>query len=196
MTTLAIPQNAILFLNNLAGDDLWEYGHLILPGRDQHTVPLELLKYKDNAKNAYNPDGVYVTSISHTVDSVWKVQIYGFPFLPVEIDPFDIEYPISIQGIVITEDLSMYDYFREHEPHYFEITNPQTSRLTWAKAHNLPVVFAVHHSSGHKKDTGELAKLIGMEVFCPVIWCHEEPNVEFFQQAIEAIENKVKNIKE
>ena len=47
MTNLAIAEKIILFMNNLAGDDLWDYGHLMLSGCSEGEVPHELFHNKN-----------------------------------------------------------------------------------------------------------------------------------------------------
>ena len=97
-------------------------------------------------------------------------QLYRFPFLPIDIDPSDIELPSPIDGIVVTQDMRMLDYFIEQDPNFHHIAKPQTSRLAWAKEQGVPVVLAVHHANGRKGNIADLNRLIGMESFCPVIW--------------------------
>ena len=182
MTKLAIAEKSILFMNNLAGDDLWEYGHLLVSGWDEDTAPHELFRYKSARRANYNSDGIYLTSIS-----MGGSQLYGLPFLPVDVDPSDIEFPSPIKSIVVTQDMRMLDYFMEQDPNFHHTAKRQTSRLAWAKHQNLPTVLAVHHANGHKGNMMSLNRLIGMESFCPVVWHNGEPNARFFTKAISAL---------
>src|SRR5215813_12698402 len=111
MPKLPAPEKSVLFLNNLAGDDLWEHSHLMMPEYQKFSAPQEMFKYKNAVRGNYNSEGVYVTSLPYTLSGNGNVQLYGFPFLPIDIDPFDLEYPIPVQGLVITEDMRMFDYF-------------------------------------------------------------------------------------
>lgn len=183
---------AILFLNNLAGDDLWEYGHALMPEYQKTHIPHELLKYRHGAKNAKKSDGVYITSAPYNLTGYGNIQIYGFPFLSLAVDPFDIEYPDPIQGLVVTEDMRMFDYFMEQESGLLNIANPQFSRLAWAKTQNLPTVLAVHHTEGYVGDLDKLSKMMGMEIFCPVIWHEGELNANFLHKAVEAVFSEIK----
>jgi hypothetical protein len=182
MTKLAIEEKTILFMNDMAGDDLWDYGHLLVAGRSQSSPPHELFNYKRGSTANNNSAGVYLTTIS-----VNGVQLYGFPFLPFEVDPFDVEYPSPINGIVITQDMRMLDYFFEQDPNFYHVADRRTSRLAWAKKQGLPCVLAVHHANGHKGNLMSLTRLVGMEIFCPVIWHNSEPTKKFFHKAIESL---------
>ena len=77
MTKLAIAEKSILFMNNLAGDDLWEYGHLLASDWADNEPPHELFRFKNGRKANYNSDGIYLTSVS-----LAGAHLYGFPFLP------------------------------------------------------------------------------------------------------------------
>lgn len=182
MTKLAIAEKTILFINNLAGDDLWDYGHLLASGWADDEPPHELFRFKSGRRASYKSDGIYLTSIS-----IEGIQLYGFPFLPINVEPSDIEFPSPIEGIVVTQDMRMLDYFIEQDPNFHHIAKPQTSRLAWAKEQGIPVVLAVHHANGHKGNVADLKRLIGMELFCPVIWHGGEPNTRFFTKAISAL---------
>lgn len=72
----------------------------------------------------YNSDGVYLTTISTS-----EAQLYGFPLMPIDVNPFDVEYPSPIDGIVITQDMRMLDYFIEQDPGFHHTAKPETSRL-------------------------------------------------------------------
>ena len=182
MTKLAIAEKSILFMNNLAGDDLWEYGHLLDSGWANSEPPHELIRFKNGRRATYNSDGIYMTSIS-----INGFQLYGFPFLPIDVDPSDIEFPSPINGIVVTQDMQMLDYLIKQDPNFHHVAKPQTSRLAWAKEQGLPVVLAVHHANGQKGNMEALSRLVGMELFCPVIWHRGEPNKKFFTKAIDAV---------
>ena len=182
MTKLAVAEKTILFMNNMAGDDLWDYGHLLLSNWPKSSMPHELFKYKRGARANYNSDGVYLTTISTNGN-----QLYGFPFLPIDVDPFDIEYPSPINGIVITQDMRMLDYFVDQDPNFHHVARLQTSRLMWAKDLGLPTILAVHHANGHKGKINNLNRLVGMDVYCPVIWHNGEPNSKFFHNSINSL---------
>jgi len=182
MTKLAAAEKTILFMNNMAGDDLWDYGHFLMSGWPKPSTPHELFKYKRGARANYNSDGVYLTAISTN-----EAQLYGFPFMPIDIDPFDVEYPSPIDGMVITQDMRMLDYFLEQDPGFHHTARPETSRLAWAKNQGLPTVLAVHHSNGHHGKMERLKRLVGMDVFCPVIWHKGEPNSKFFFNSIASL---------
>ena len=182
MTKLAVAEKTILFMNNMIGDDLWDYGHHLLSRWSKPEIPHELFRFKKGKKANYNTDGIYLTTISEN-----GVQLYGFPFLPIDIDPFDVEYPSPINGIVITQDMRMLDYFIEQDPDFRHIANPKTSRLAWAKNQGLPILLAVHHANGQRGNIEALSRLVGMDIFCPVIWHKGEPNSKFFRESIKAI---------
>ena len=182
MTKLAVAEKNILFMNNLAGDDLWEYGHLLISGWGVDEPPDKLFRFKSGRRANYNSNAIYLTSIS-----MEGTQLYGFPFLPIDVDPSDIEYQSPIDGIVITQDMRMLDYFIEQDPNFHHIAKPKTSRLAWAKEQGLPVVLAVHHANGRNGNMADLNRLIGMESFCPVIWHKGEPNAKFFKKAVSSL---------
>lgn len=184
MPKSSTSEKAVLFLNNLAGDDLWEYGHEMLPEYRKTHIPHELFHYKSGVKSSYNSHGIYITSAPYHLSGYGNIQIYGFPFLSLAVDPFDVEYPSSIHGLVITEDMRMFDYFTEQEPGLLNVANPQFSRLAWAKTQNLPTVLAVHHAEGYTGDMNKLRTLVGMEIFCPVIWHDGELNPSFLNRAV------------
>lgn len=192
MSRLSAPDKALLFLNNLAGDDLWEHGHLMMPEYEKHAAPLELFRYKNAARRRYNSEGVYGTSVPYILNGYETIQIYGFPFLAIDVDPFDIKYPIPIHGLVITQDMRMYDHFMEQEPGFFDLVGSQDSRLAWAKAQNLPTLLAVHHAEDHRGDTQALSRLVGMDVFCPVVWHDGETNPDFLYLAVETLLSEIK----
>jgi hypothetical protein len=194
MPKSSTSEKAVLFLNNLAGDDLWEYGHEMLPEYQKKHIPHGLFKYKPDLRNDYRSDGVYITSAAYHLKGYGDIQIYGFPFLSLAVDPFDIEYPSPIHGLVITEDMRMFDYFIEQEPGLLNVANPQFSRLAWAKAQNLPTVLAVHHAQGYSGDLNKLSTLVGMEIFCPVIWHDEELNADFLNRTVEAVFSEIKQV--
>jgi hypothetical protein len=182
MTKLVVAEKSILFMNNMAGDDLWEYGHFLMSDYPEDSPPHELIQFKGRAKANNNSNGIHLTSISYD-----GIQLYGFPFLPIDVDPFDIEYPSPISGVVITQDMRMLDYFVEQDPNFHHVARAQTSRLEWAKWQGLPTVLAVNHAYGHKGKLNDLNRLVGMNVFCPVIWHGGEPGVLFFQKAINSL---------
>src|ERR1051325_1663110 len=131
MSKSSTSEKAVLFLNNLAGDDLWEYGHEMLPEYRKTHIPHELFKYKQDSKNVNKSSGVYITSAPYNLKGYGNIQLYGFPFLSIAVDPLDIEYPNPIYGLVVTEDMRMFDYFMEQEPGHINTANPQFSRLAW-----------------------------------------------------------------
>lgn len=194
MSKSSTSEKAVLFLNNLAGDDLWEYGHAMLPEYQKTHIPHELFKYKLGSKNAYKANGVQITSAPYQLTGNGTIQLYGFPFLSLSIDPFDIEYPAPIHGLVVTEDMRMFDYFMEQEPGLLNVASPQYSRLAWAKTQNLPTVLAVHHADGYIGDLEKLSTMVGMEIFCPVTWQEGEPNSLFLQKAVEAVFSEIKAV--
>lgn len=182
MTKLAIADTSILFMNNMAGDDLWDYGHFLTSSDAEDSVSHELIQFKRGVKANNNSNGIHLTSIPYE-----GVQLYGFPFLPIDIDPFDLDYPLTVSGIVITQDMRMLDYFIEQDPNFHHIARPQTSRLARAKEQGLPTMLAVHHANGHKGNTDALNRLVGMDVFCPTLWHGGEPGINFFQKAISSL---------
>jgi hypothetical protein len=194
MPKSSISDKAILFLNNLAGDDLWEHGHEMMPEYNKTHIPHELFKYKPSSKNAYKSNGVYVTSAPYELKGYENIQIYGFPFLSLAVDPFDIDYPNPIHGLVVTEDMQMFDYFMEQEPGLLNVANPEFSRLAWAKTQSLPTVLAVHHARGYVGDFDKLSKMMGMEIFCPVVWHEGELDASFLQKAVEAVFSEIKQV--
>lgn len=194
MSRSSAPEKALLFLNNLAGDDWWENGHLMLPEYEKYAAPLELFRFKRASRRRYTSEGVYGTSVPYTQNGYGKIQLYGFPFLAIDVDPFDIDYPLPIQGLVITEDMRMYDHFMERDPRFFNLTGSQHSRLAWAKSHNLPTLLAVHHAEDHYEDLHALSKLVGMELFCPVVWHAGETNPDFLHLAVEALLSEIKQV--
>jgi len=141
-----------------------------------------MFSYKKGMRANYSSDGVYLTTISTN-----GTQLYGFPYLPIDVDPFDIEYPSPVNGIVITQDMRMLDYFIEQDPNFHHIAKPQSSRLAWAKRQGLPALLAVHHSNGHKGNIEGLTRLVGMDIYCPVIWHRGEPNSKFFNNSIKSL---------
>ncbi|MBK9927124.1 MAG: hypothetical protein IPP66_17795 [Anaerolineales bacterium] len=187
MTKLAETEKSILFMNNMAGDDLWEGGHLLLDDCPKFSPPHKLFKYKKVSRTAYNSDGIYLTYIPYRVGRNEKIDLYGFPFLPIQVDPSDIEYPTSLQGLVITQDMRMLDYLLEQDPSFHFIANRYTSRLAWAKSQNLPTVLAVHHAERYRGNIKELSRLTGMDIFCPVHWHTGEPTAGFFNKAVKAV---------
>jgi hypothetical protein len=187
MTKLATREKSILFMNNLAGDDLWEHGHVIVGDCPEFSVPHELFKYKRSSRAAYNSEGIYFTSIPYMAGKNEKVRIYGFPFLPIKVDPSDIEYPNSLYGLVVTQDMRMLDYLTEQGPNFHPVANSHAGRLTWAKNQNIPTILAVHHAEKHKGNTKGLSQLVGMDIFCPVFWHTDEPNADFFRKSIKAL---------
>jgi hypothetical protein len=180
MTKLATEETSILFMNNMAGDDLWDYGHFLTSSHAEDS-PHELVRFRGGVKSNNNLNGIHLTSIPYD-----GIQLYGFPFLPIDIDPFDLEYPLPVSGIVITQDMRMLDYLIEQDPNFHHIANPETSRLAWAKNQGLPCVLAVHHANGHKGNMDKLNRLVGMDIFCPVIWHGGEPGLNFFHKTIDA----------
>ena len=186
MTKLAIAEKTILFINNFVGDDLWEFGHHLISGSLKGELPHELMHYKNGSKARYNSDGIYVTSIT-----AQGLQLYGFPFMPDNVEPFDVDFPSSIDGIVITQDMRMLDFFVQQDPGFHHTANPCLSKLAWAKGKNIPVVLAVHHVTGFRVNTADLDRLIGMETYCPVIWHRGNPNASFFKKAIKALPNSI-----
>ena len=169
-------------MNNMVGDDLWDYGHQLLSRWSKSPIPHELFRYKEVAKESYDSEGVYLTTISTN-----GTQLYGFPFLPIDVDPFDVEYPSPINGIVVTQDMRMLDYFIEQDPNFRHTADPKTSRLAWAKNQGLPTLLAVHHANGRRGDMESLSRLVGMDVLCPVIWHRGKPNSKFFKASIKAL---------
>lgn len=174
-------------MNNMAGDDLWEYGHLIAPGHSEFSIEHELFKFKSTSRAAYNSAGIYLTSFPYIEGKDEQVQLYGFPFLAIDVNPSDIEYPAPLSGLIITQDMRMLDYFVEQDPDFHHEANPETSRLAWAKGQNLPTILAVHHANGHTGNMEGLSKLAGMDIFCPVVWHNGEPGASFFRKAIKAL---------
>jgi hypothetical protein len=187
MTKLAETEKSILFMNNMAGDDLWEGGHLLMGDCPKFSPPHKLFKYKRASRAAYNSDGIYFTCIPYSAGKSEKIDLYGFPFLSIDVNPSDIEYPTSLQGLVITQDMRMLDYLLEQDPSFRFIANRHTSRLAWAKSQNLPTVLAVHHAERYRGNIKELNRLTGMDIFCPVLWHTGEPNAGFFSKAVKAV---------
>jgi hypothetical protein len=105
----------------------------------------------------------------------------------MDIDPSDIEYPDPISGVVVTQDMRMLDYLLEQDQDFHHIANLRTSRLAWASQQNLPVVLAVHHAEKHRGNMQELSRLVGMDVFCPVLWHTGKLNADFFRKAIRSL---------
>lgn len=194
MPTSSTLEKAVLFINNLAGDDLWECGHEMLPEYQKTYIPHELFKYKPGLKDVSKPGGVYVTTVPYTLKGYGDIQIYGFPFLSIAVDPFDIEYPVPIQGLVVTEDMRMLYYLMEQDPSFMHSMDPRFSRLAWAKTQNIPTVLAVHHAEGHAGDLEKLRMLIGMDIFCPVIWHDGDLNAEFLHRAVSVVFSEIKQI--
>ena len=194
MPKSSTSDKAVLFLNNLAGDDLWEHGHKMLPEYQRTHIPHQLFKYKNGSRNAYKSDGVYITSAPYELKGHGIIQLYGFPFLSLSVDPFDIDYPNPIHELVITEDMQMFDYFMEQEPGLLNIANPQFSRLAWAKTQNLPTVLAVHHAESYAGDFSKLSRMMGMEIFCPVVWHEGELNADFLRKAVETVFSEIREI--
>jgi hypothetical protein len=191
MPKLSTPEKSILFLNNLAGDDLWEYGHLMVPGYQQHSLPLELGRYKASVQSEYNSAGIHLTSVEHNLSEYGEIQIYGFPFLPISVDPFDIEYRVPVHGLVITEDMRMFDYFADEDPNFYNTADLRFSRLAWAKTKNLPTILAVHHADKYNGDLEKLKRLVGMDLFCPVVW-HNGPHSRIFlEKTVEIIFSEI-----
>ena len=187
-------EKSILFLNNLAGDDLWECGHRMLPGYQKFSMPMEFCKYKDSARHAYNSTGIHITSIPHTLSGYGKIRLYGFPFLSIEVNPADLDYPIPLYGLVVTEDMRMFDYFEEQDPDFFNVADPRFSRLAWARSQNLPTLLAVHHAEDFEGDIESISRLVGMEIFCPVLWHSGEQDADFLNKAVEAIFSEIRQI--
>jgi len=184
MTKLPFAEKALLFLNNQAGDDLWEYSHLLVPGSKKYETPQEFFPYKISVKDRQASNGLHVTSFPFDLRSFGKVQLYGFPFLPFYVSPFDIEYALPIQGLVVTEDMRMFDYFLEQDHDFFYLVDPHNSQLAWAKDQNIPTLLAVHHAGPHDGDDEKLSRLVGMELFCPVLWHPGEINQDFLHRCI------------
>jgi len=174
-------------MNNMAGDDLWEYGHLIASDHSEFSVTHELFKFKSSARSAYNSEGVYLTSIPYTDGKSERHQLYGFPFLAIDVNPSDLVYPAPLDGLIVTQDMRILDYFIEQDPEFHHTANPETSRLAWANEQNLPTILAVHHANGHKGNIDGLSRLAGMDIFCPVTWHNGEPGASFFHKAIKAL---------
>lgn len=184
-------EKALLFLNNLAGDDLWEYSHLIMPGYEKYATPQEYFPYKESAKKNQSSDGLHITSLPYELRSDGKVQLYGFPFLPFYIDPFEIEYALPIQGLIVTEDMRMFDYFRDQDESFFNIAEPHFSHLAWAKNQNIPTLLAVHHAGVYEGDNEKLSRLVGMELFCPVLWHAGELNLNFLRRCVDTMVSEI-----
>jgi len=187
MTKLAATERSILFMNNMAGDDLWEQGHLLMGDCSESNPPHKLFKYKSTPKTAHNSKGIYLTHIPYIAENNTKINLYGFPFLSIDVDPFDIEYPTSPEGLIITQDMRMLDFLIEQDSSFRFSANPYSSKLAWAKNQNLPTVLAVHHAKKYRGNIKELNRLIGMETFCPVLWHTGGPNAEFFRNAIKLL---------
>lgn len=194
MSTVSIPEKAVLFLNNLAGDDLWEYGHDMVPAYQKTHLPHELIRYKLGKTDKPKTGGVFVTTFSYHLKGCGGIQLYGFPFLSISVDPFDVDYPIPIDGLIITEDMRMFEYLMEHEAGAINTADPQFSRLAWARKQNMPTVLAVHHAAEHMGDLVKLTKLVGMEIFCPVIWHEGDLDADFLKTAISAIFSEITEI--
>src|SRR4030095_16031854 len=194
MSKLPTSEKSILFLNNLAGDDLWECGHIMLPEYQKFSMPVEFCKYKASAKHAYHSAGIHLTSVPYNLSGYGKIRIYGFPFLSIDVNPSDVEYPVPIHGLVVTEDMRMFDYFEEQDPGFFNVADPRFSRLAWAKSQNIPTLLAVHHAEEYEGDIESISRLVGMEIFCPVLWHHDEPNADFLQKTVEAIFSEIKQV--
>ncbi|MEP6894550.1 MAG: hypothetical protein ABI986_02975, partial [Chloroflexota bacterium] len=97
-----------------------------------------------------------------------------------------------IYGLVVTEDMRMVDYLMEQKPGFNNTANSQYSRLAWAKNQNIPTVLAVHHADGHTGDFDKLTTLVGMEIFCPVVWHKGELDAEFLNKAVETVFSEIK----
>jgi hypothetical protein len=192
MSNSPVANKALLFLNNLAGDDLWEQGHLMLPKYEPYSAPTELFPYKDKVKAASPSGGLHVMSVPYNLLGHGTIQLYGFPFLPFFVEPFTLEYPLPIQGLVITQDMRLFDYFTEQDPIFRVTADPYLSRLAWAKAQNLPTILAVHHAAENAGNTEKLTKLVGMELFCPVVWHRGEVNPDFLQKCVGEVLSVVK----
>ena len=76
MLKSSTSEKALLFLNNLAGDDLWEYGHEMLPEYQKTHIPHELFKYKPEFRNS-RKSGVSITLAPYNLKGYGKIQIYG-----------------------------------------------------------------------------------------------------------------------
>ena len=187
MNKLAQIEKTILFMNNMAGDDLMERGYLLTNNASESDLPHELFKYKNESSNGHGSNGIYLTSLEYSNGRNEKIHLYGFPFLHMDIDPSDIEYPDPISGVVVTQDMRMLDFFLEQDENFHHITNLHTSRLAWAKQQSLPVVLAVHHAEKHRGNMQELSRLVGMDVFCPVVWHTGKLNADFFRKAIKSL---------
>jgi len=192
MSKLPTSEKSILFLNNLAGDDLWECGHSMLPGYQKYSMPVEFCKYKDSAKHAYHAAGIHLTSVPYNLSGYGKIRLYGFPFLSIDVNPSDVEYPVPIHGLVVTEDMRMFEYFEEQNPDFINTADPRFSRLAWAKSQNIPTLLAVHHADEYHGDIESLSRLVGMEIFCPVLWHEDEPDEVFLQESVEAIFSEIR----
>lgn len=184
---LATAEKSILFMNNIAGDDLWEYGHLLVEDCPKFSTPHELCVYKSASRYKYDSQGLYMTLIPYTMGKNESIQIYGFPFLSFDVDPSDIEYPTPISGIVVTQDMRMLDFFLEEDPDFHHVAKSQTSRLAWAQEQSTPVVLAVHHVNGRRNNMEDLNRLVGMYVSCPVLWHSGKPNEAFFHKTIQLL---------
>jgi len=191
MSNSPVANRALLFLNNLAGDDLWEQGHLMLPAYAPYSAPTELFPYKEQSKAKSRSSGLHVMSVPYNLAGHGIIQLYGFPFLPFFVEPFDLEYPLPIQGLVITLDMRLFDYFTDQDPIFSVTADPHFSRLAWAKTQNLPTVLAVHHAGENTGDATKLSRLVGMELFCPVVWHAGEVNPDFLHKCIGAILSSV-----
>jgi len=191
MTKLSTPEKALLFLNNQVGDDLWEKSHLLLSGYKKFETPQEFFPYKAPEKNNRPSRGLHIISFPYELRSFSRVQLYGFPFLPFYVDPLDLEYTLPIQGLVITEDMRMFDYFLEQDEDFFNIVDPHNSHLAWAKEQNIPTLLAVHHAGAHDGDDDKLKRLVGMELFCPVLWHPGDINANFLHHCVETMITKI-----
>ncbi len=194
MPSSALPTKAILFLNNIAGDDFWDYGHQMFPSYEKFSAPLEMLRFKDSARAGYNSKGIHLTSVPYPTHRNGAIQLYGFPFLSFQVNPFDLEYPLPIHGVVITEDMRMFDFFMEQGTDFPEKADPRVSRLAWAASQNLPTVLAVHHADGYAGNMAALEKLVGMEISCPVIWHADEPDAAFLQKAVKGLMSEIMEV--
>jgi hypothetical protein len=187
MTKLAQAEKSILFMNNMAGDDLWEGAHLLVKDSPKFEPPHELFKFKSSSRASYNSEGIYLTSIQYSNGISKKLNLYGFPFLPIDVNPSDIEYPTPFDGVIVTQDMRILDYLIEQDQNFRHIPTSHTSRLAWAKGQNLPTVLAVHHAEKHRGSIKDLSRLTGMDIFCPVVWQTGEPTAEFFRKAIKEL---------
>lgn len=187
-------EKAILFLNNLAGDDLWEHFHLMMPKYGSSSAPSELLRFTRTARDTNNRPGIHVTSVPYNLRRYGRVRLYGFPFLTSERDPFDVEYPCPVHGLIISQDMRMFEFFMDESPEFFDIADMQFSRLAWARKQNLPTILAVHHADGYTGDIETLSKLIGMEVFCPVVWHAGDINAPYLQECIHSVLSEIRQI--